>query len=882
MDFKKRTLASLIAIMPLMAQAQFSQTDVNNFAKETTLTFAVVDNFHNKDAGFLGTITLNNQSDVALPAGESDWQLYIHSVRKISTELVAGLNIEHVNGDLHRITPTKNFTGLASGKSLVLEFDAQVWVVAYSDFMPRAFFVSGDNKPAIFANTDSEDMTQFVAPFERENQLRRYNEPKDLTVLVTPQVRFERNQQTTSQVSQQDALKRIIPKPQKVEFNRGNATLDSSWQITFQGQLKNEVMVFMQDLQDDYGLTLKAQPDHIKLAKEKLISLKVNPQLAGGKSESYTLEIDDDRIEIVGSDNAGVFYAMQSLLNLLPANSQGTVDIPQLEIEDSPRYTWRGMHYDNGRNYHGKDAMFKLVEQMARYKMNKLHWHFSEDEGWRLEIPGLPELTDIGGYRCFDLEEKECLLTQLGTGPFKSGSGNGYLTRSEFIELLTFAKDRHIQIIPEIEGPGHARASIKAMEARYHKLADEAQKTAKNNLINKKNAGKETQQVDISAATQYLLSDPKDTSVYMTVQNYKDNSMNVCMDSTYAFLDKVTYELQQMYREAGVQLTNLHFGGDEVGAGSWVGSPICQAMFADPNNGVAGAADLKPYFTQRVAKLLEKRGISPGAWEDGLMYDRTNPFKRDEFPNKTFTANVWDNIWEWGVADRAYRLANAGYQVILSHGTHLYFDHPYEAHPEERGYYWATRYTDTKKAFNYMPDDVYANADYTRTREPIDNLEALVGRPLPKLEKPENILGMQGQVWSETIRTEDQVLAMIFPRILSVAERAWHKAPWEGEQVDRKSQEKDWAQFSAAVGLKELTKLANAGVTLNLPVPGGVINNGKLEINTPFAYLNTEYSLDNGASWQQYTAPISVSEQQSVALRSSLNSKLKSRITHIN
>jgi hexosaminidase len=856
MDFKKRTLASLIAIMPLMAQAQFSQTDVNNFAKETTLTFAVVDNFHNKDAGFLGTITLNNQSDVALPAGESDWQLYIHSVRKISTELVAGLNIEHVNGDLHRITPTKNFTGLASGKSLVLEFDAQVWVVAYSDFMPRAFFVSGDNKPAIFANTDSEDMTQFVAPFERENQLRRYNEPKDLTVLVTPKVRFERNQQTTSQVSQQDALKRIIPKPQKVEFNRGTATLDSSWQITFQGQLKNEVMVFMQDLQDDYGLTLKAQPDHIKLAKEKLISLKVNPQLAGGKSESYTLEIDDDRIEIVGSDNAGVFYAMQSLLNLLPANSQGTVDIPQLEIEDSPRYTWRGMHYDNGRNYHGKDAMFKLVEQMARYKMNKLHWHFSEDEGWRLEIPGLPELTDIGG--------------------------NGYLTRSEFIELLTFAKDRHIQIIPEIEGPGHARASIKAMEARYHKLADEAQKTAKNNLINKKNPGKETQQVDISAATQYLLSDPKDTSVYMTVQNYKDNSMNVCMDSTYAFLDKVTYELQQMYREAGVQLTNLHFGGDEVGAGSWVGSPICQAMFADPNNGVAGAADLKPYFTQRVAKLLEKRGISPGAWEDGLMYDRTNPFKRDEFPNKTFTANVWDNIWEWGVADRAYRLANAGYQVILSHGTHLYFDHPYEAHPEERGYYWATRYTDTKKAFNYMPDDVYANADYTRTREPIDNLEALVGRPLPKLEKPENILGMQGQVWSETIRTEDQVLAMIFPRILSVAERAWHKAPWEGEQVDRKSQEKDWAQFSAAVGLKELTKLANAGVTLNLPVPGGVINNGKLEINTPFAYLNTEYSLDNGASWQQYTAPISVSEQQSVALRSSLNSKLKSRITHIN
>lgn len=882
MDFKKHAVAGLIAAMPLMAQAQFSQSDVNSFAKQTTLTFAVVDNFHNKDSGFLGKITLNNQSAVALPAGESDWQLYIHSVRKINTEHVAGLNIEHVNGDLHRIVPTKDFKGLAAGKNLDIEFDAQVWVVAYTDFMPRAFFVSGDKTPAVFANTDTEDMTQFVAPFERENQLRRYNEPQDRTVLITPQVRFERNQAAAHQVSKEEALKRIIPKPQNIEFNRGVAKLDNSWQIRFQGQLKSEVMVFMQDLQDDYGLTLKAQPDHIKANKEKLIRLKVNPQLANGKSESYTLEIDDDKIDIVGSDNAGVFYAMQSLLNLLPANSKGAVEVPQLELEDSPRYGWRGMHYDNGRNYHGKEAMFKLVEQMARYKMNKLHWHFSEDEGWRLEIPGLPELTDIGGYRCFDLQERECLLTQLGTGPFKSGSGNGYLTRNEFVELLKFAKDRHIQIIPEIEGPGHARASIKAMEARFHTLSEQAKKTAKSNLTNKKQADKETQQVDISAATQYLLSDPNDTSVYMTVQNYKDNSMNVCMDSTYAFLDKVTYELQQMYREAGVQLTNLHFGGDEVGAGSWVDSPICQAMFADPNNGVAGAADLKPYFTQRVAKLLEKRGISPGAWEDGLMYDRTNPFKRDEFPNKTFTANVWDNIWEWGVADRAYRLANAGYQVILSHGTHLYFDHPYEAHPEERGYYWATRYTDTAKAFNYMPDNVYANADYTRTREPIANLEALVGRPLPQLEKPENILGMQGQVWSETIRTEEQVLAMIFPRILSVAERAWHKAPWEGEKVDTATRAKDWSQFAAAVGLKELTKLANGDVSINLPVPGGVIENGKLNVNTPFAFLETEYSLDEGVTWQRYTAPISVSQSQKVALRSRLNEQVNSRITYIN
>ena len=878
MGFKRSVFAVMLATAPVMANAALTQSQVNHFAKDTELLFSVEDNFRNKDAGFLGKITLNNRSDVPLPAGESDWQLYIHSVRKISTEHVAGLNIEHVNGDLHRIVPTSSFKGLAAGESLELPFDAQVWIVAYSDFMPRAFFVSGKNKPAVFANTDTEDFKQFVAPFTRENQLRRYNEPKDLSVLATAKIRYERNSADKFSVSKDDALKRIIPKPRKVDFNRGSATLNNNWQISYQGQLKHEVMVFMQDLQDDYGISLKAQPDHINVGKDKVIRLKVDPKLNNAKAESYTLEIDDEVITIVGSDNAGVFYAMQSLLNLIPANSQGSASLPQLELEDSPRYGWRGMHYDNGRNYHGKEAMFKLVEQMARYKMNKLHWHFSEDEGWRLEIPGLPELTDVGGYRCFDLEERECLLTQLGTGPFKSGSGNGYLKREEFVELLKFAKDRHIQIIPEVEGPGHARASIKAMEARYHNMLEQAEKAAKNN-IKTRSANKEVQHIDMGPATQYLLTDPKDTSVYMTVQNYKDNSMNVCMDSTYAFLDKVTYELQQMYREAGVQLKNLHIGGDEVGAGSWIGSPICQALFADPNNGVSGPADLKPYFTQRVATLLEKRGISPGIWEDGIMYDRENSFKRDEFPNKTFTVNTWDNIWEWGVADRAYRLANAGYQVVLSHGTHLYFDHPYEASPEERGYYWATRYTDTKKAFNYMPDDVYANADYTRTREPIVNLEALVGRPLPKLEKPENILGMQGQVWSETIRTEDQVLAMIFPRILSVAERAWHKADWEGESVDTKKQAKDWAEFSSAVGLKELDKLAKDGINLHLPVPGGVIENGKLYANSAFAYLSIEYSLDNGQSWQTYAEPVKVDSNAKVTLRTRLNAQQASRAT---
>ncbi|RZQ53062.1 beta-N-acetylhexosaminidase [Pseudoalteromonas phenolica] len=858
---KKFALAGIMAAMPLFAQAGLSQQQVDNFAKGTELTFAVEDNFHNGAASFIGSMRLQNNSSVALPKGKSDWQIYVHSVRKISKVNTQGIAIEHINGDLHRFVPTNEFKGLKAGESLAVEFEAGAWVASYSDFMPRAFLVSNKQKPAIFANTDTEDLTTFIAPFERDNQLYRYNEPKDQTKLATPALRFERNQ-SNIEVSKEDALKRIIPKPHSVDFNRGTAELDSNWQIRFAGRLKSEVAVFQEDLAD-YGLALKAEADHISAGKTSTIFLKVNDALkVDGKvaSESYHLEIDDDKVVITGSDNAGVFYGIQSFLALISADAKNTVSVPNVEIEDTPRFAWRGMHYDNGRNYHGKDALFKMVEQMGRYKMNKFHWHFSEDEGWRLEIPGLPELTDIGGYRCFDLEERSCLLTQLGTGPFKSGTGNGYLSREDFVELLKFAKARHIDIIPEIEGPGHARASIIAMEARYDRLMVE---------------GKPEE------AKAYLLSDPKDTSQYLTVQNYTDNSMNACMDSTYAFIEKVTYELQNMYREAGTRLTNLHFGGDEVGAGSWVGSPACQAMFADPNNGVAGPNDLKPYFTQRVATMFAKRGIAPGAWEDGLMYDKINPFKRDEFPNEVFTANVWDNIWEWGVADRAHRLANNGYQVILSHGTHLYFDHPYEAHPEERGYYWATRYTDTKKTFSYMPDDVYANADYTRSREPIVNLEALVGRELPKLEKPENILGIQGQVWSETIRTEDQVLRMVFPRILAVAERAWHKASWEGSKIEPKAFAKDWHTYAAALSVKELAKLERDGVNVNLPVPGAKVENGQLVANAAFPHLAIQYSTDGGQSWSEYTSPVSVSGKNTVQLRTTLNGKKFSRVTQL-
>lgn len=839
-------LTLILGLAQSVTAAGLTQQQLGEFADKAQLQFAVVSNIAAKPELQL---TLTNSSGVALPAGKSDWRIYFHSVRKLAAS-VDGLSLRHVQGDLHELAPTASFKGLAVNARLQVPYTASSSMVSYTDFMPRAFIAQQGLKAEVFANTDTENVQDFVERLTKPEQLQRFAD--DLYVIATAATRYEDNLAVNQAATKLDASPKIIPTPADVRYRKGNVTLDSSWQIRYAGRLTSEATYLAAQLKTA-GITLTSAADHVA-ATSKVIELKVDG--SNTKAEAYTLNIAADKITIIGSDNAGAFYGIQSVLSLLPAQTASSHALPQLSVSDAPRYSWRGMHYDMGRNFHGKEVTLRLIEQMARYKLNKLHLHLTEDEGWRLEIPGLPELTDIGAYRCFDLTEQTCLLTQLGTGPHKSGSGNGYYSTADFIEILKFASARHIEVVPEIDMPGHARAAVKSMEARYKKLLK---------------AGKKAE------AEQYLLSDPLDKSEYMTVQNYTDNSINVCLPSTYAFVDKVVYELQQMYRKAGTKLVTFHMGGDETGAGSWTASPACNALFAKGEQGVAGPADLKPYFVSKVSAITSARGLDLAGWEDGLMYDPVNTFNRSQFANKHVLANAWDNIWEWGVADRAYRLANAGYEPILSPATHLYFDHPHEANPEERGYYWAARYSDNEKVFGFMPDNLYANADRTRAGVAIENLEALVGRALPKLEKPENLRGIQGQVWSETIRTGAQMEQMIYPRLIPLAERAWHKAAWEGDKPDAAARAAEWAAFAVQLSVKELPKLTALGGDFYLPPPGGVVDDGKLLANTALPGLAIEFSIDDGLSWNAYTGEHAV-RKSDVLLRTRLGNAT-SRVT---
>ena len=166
---------------------------------------------------------------------------------------------------------------------------------------------------------------------------------------------------------------------------------------------------------------------------------------------AYELKIGKKEARVIGFDQAGVFYGLQSILSLVPSDGSGK--IATLDASDAPRFQYRGIFLDVARNFHKKDAVLRLLDQMAAYKLNKFHFHLSDDEGWRIEIPGLPELTEVGGQRCHDLSETTCLLPQYGQGPDAYG---GFFSRQDYIDIIKYAQARQIEVIPEIDMPAPA------------------------------------------------------------------------------------------------------------------------------------------------------------------------------------------------------------------------------------------------------------------------------------------------------------------------------------------------------------------------------------------------------------------------------------------
>ncbi|KPK82843.1 MAG: hypothetical protein AMS27_13850 [Bacteroides sp. SM23_62_1] len=787
-------------------------------------------------------VIINNSRFTFDSAG---WVLYYNQLprRIIQESIIGDVNVNHINGDLFCITPSKEFK-LIPGDTARIRFDGRGWIINVSDTPQGLFFVFSDENNEELACVPVKNYQ--VKPFP--DLERVYPFVADMP-LPTPEWQYFVNQ-TTTRVGT-DQLQKIIPSPVLMATSGRKVVIGEGVMVHYEEGLEGEAGILAKILENVFGKEPMVMKSSV--SGPGIIALKVGEVNVNDRTkEAYKLESTPDRgIIITGSDNAGIFYGIQSLKALLPLEvfhkAQPELEIDALSISDAPAFEYRGMHLDLARNFNSKQTIMKLIEIMSFYKLNHLHLHLTDDEGWRLEIRNIPELTEVGGYRGHSMNGSVFLPPAYGSGPFadpETSYGSGYLSREDFIEILQFAHTRHVKVIPEINMPGHARAAIRAMEVRYHRLLREGME---------------------EGAERFRLIDPSDTSNYSSAQNYNDNVVCVCKESVYTFYESVVEEIIEMYKDAGVPLTTIHTGGDEVPRGVWEGSPACnQFLFNNPS--VGGITNLQAYFFGRIAEILEEHGLIAAGWEEVAM----RSLGGDEWePNPELIGHqvfpyVWNSLDE--NLDLGYRLANGGYPVILCNVTNFYFDLACNHQPEEPGLYWGG-YVDTRKAFEFIPFDFFRSSFINTRGQPFNPEVDFKDMERLKPEAKENILGLQGQLWSETIRGQEMAEYLYLPKMIGLAERAWvGQTEWASipdveERI--KAIDKDWNIFANTIGQRELPRLDYifGGFRYRIPPPGAVIQDGQLYANITFPGLEIRYTTDESEPTNRstlYENPVSV------------------------
>ena len=419
------------------------------------------------------------------------------------------------------------------------------------------------------------------------------------------------------------------------------------------------------------------------------------------------------------SGHPTVIEAMLSRRLTESAAAQGR--IPVGVIEDWADFAYRGFMLDVARNFIGVDHVKSVLDIMARYGLNTLHFHLGDDEGWRVEIPSLPELTAVGSRRGYTETDAVPFLKGIyrgnGDPTDLSTTANGFFSQDEFIDILRYADALGIAVIPEFDTPGHSRAAIRAMEHRYHTTGDSSLR---------------------------LIHDG-DTSVYSTAQFFGDNIMNPALEGPYRFWTIVFDDLIATYRKAGVELKAVNIGGDEVAEHAWDGSAPARELM--DSMGYTRQNQLHAHFVRRVAELAAARGLKISGWQE-IALNHSDDYNQAVRP-VVYSVNCWTNA-----GDNGSRIASLGYPLVLSNVDYLYFDHIHTPHPEDPGMSWGGIVSE------FSP------------------LHATVDRLCPADSAVQaSVAGISAHLFSETVNGMPMVERYILPRILGLAERAHNGAP---------------------------------------------------------------------------------------------------------
>ncbi|SFG83541.1 family 20 glycosylhydrolase [Pedobacter insulae] len=802
-------------ILNTKAQQSFKPADLS-------VMWQLLGNDHLGKAQFLASFTLFNKGKTEIDL--KDFKLYFSYPRVINSVISSNAKFENLSGEFCRIVFDGNAKSLKSGEKVIVEYIANGKSKNYTD-APSGLYIVFNKQP---------DQGYPIVNFERDYLL-----DKEVAQLkLAPAKVYEENKQIAD--LPMENLVPILPSPNEYKAKTGNFILYKNTTLNFASEFESEANLFNEELSKLLG---------VKLTSSKAENSIILKKIEGLVDEAYELSVKENRIVISSSSKNGAFYAIQSLKMMMPPNSwakkQVEIQIPCAEVKDAPRFGYRSFMLDVARNFQTKEQILKVLDLLALYKINTLHFHLNDDEGWRLEIPGLPELTTVGATRAHTLNDQNYLHPSYGSGALPNTfPGSGFYSKADFIEILKYAKARHIKVIPELETPGHARAAIKAMDARYEKYKN----------------------TDLISAKQYLLRDTLDQSVYKSVQGFKDNVMNIAMPSTYTFIEKVVDEVREMYILADAPLQTIHIGGDEVPEGVWQKSPAI-ATFMQKEN-IKNYNDLWYEHLSKVNEILKKKNLYLSGWEEVAMrktsLDGTTKYLANpDFTTQNFHAYVWNNVWGWGQEDLAYRLANAGYKVVLSAVTNFYFDLAYEQDADEPGLYWGS-FVDVDKPFYFIPLDYYKSAKEDVQGKPVDQ-KIFEHKERLTDYGASNIVGIQCQIWSEKISGAEQLEYMLLPKLLGFAERAWAKNPNWAIEKDSKIANvnylKDWTWFVNVLGKREFTRLNHyaSGFNYRIPTVGVNIEEGKVHANVQFPGLIIKYT-QNGSEptlkSKTYTSPI--------------------------
>ena len=770
---------------------------------------------------FKNTFCLTNNGNKSLA---DNWVIYFNQTPIYYQQPInAPLEIECIGSTYYKMYPTEHYQALAPGETLSFTILSEGNVINVSSVPEGAYIVATDEKGKML---QPQNIPIEIGLFTPDTQWIR---SKNSFPYADGNYLYKQNNDFSKPVDC-DMLS-LFPTPKKVEKTGGVSTFSPKVGLKFDGVFKEEALLLKKQLASQLGCTV-SDKDEETIIELKKMEVPITCQYP---DEYYEIVIKNNRLTLKANDAHGIFNACQTLLALLDNMELTSAPLPNLHITDYPDMGHRGIMLDVARNFTKKTDLLKLIDILSFYKMNVLHLHLSDDEAWRVEIPGLEELTEIASRRGHTTDELTCLYPAYAWGWNEADTtslANGYYSRNDFMDILKYAKERHIRIIPEIDIPGHSRAAIKAMNARYRKYID----------------------TDQSKAEEYLLIDFADTSQYLSAQNFTDNVINVAMLSTYRFLEKVIDEIGRMYQDAGVELPAFHVGGDEVPEGIWEGSSVCRTFMK--KHGLTKIRDLKDYFLGQILEMLDKRNIQAVGWQDIVM----NPDNtvNEHFRNSKVLNYCWNTIPEQGGDEVPYKLANAGYPIILCNVGNFYLDMAYCYHVEEPGLRWGG-YVDEYVTFDMLPFDIYKSLRRNLKGESVDVKTSNGKQPLTK-EGYKNIKGLSGQIWAETIRSFEQIEYYLFPKVFGLAERVWNAQPSWALSPDGKVYMDAKRKYNAGIVTYELPRLAKRGINFRVSPPGIIVKDGLLLVNTTNPNAVIRYTTDgsepteSSVEWQTQIA----------------------------